>query len=508
MASLSEVVRRPWIRQVAVGLFAVYVFVLAAVAISVGASEVTFGATVWGQRTLVLGQSAAIRISPRDPSRRGAFIAGFDAEIRLIPQGGAPRLLAEVKSGATAQSVRLEIPADLPVGKAILEVRLARGEQGDVARADVELVATMPPPPAPTKKKPKSSTDDEPPPPVTVEVRPAGGVLVAELQQRLLVRATDPTGAPVKTELKLQVKGGKLAGLPDTLQTDAYGLAQAWVRPNYHELKLLATPTDGPTQTVELRGRPAQFTADVGPMVVQPSGTLKISVESMHGQGPVHADLWQGGRWIDTGSAMLDDGVARLALAAPAAGSPALLQVYRHFVAPGAARAVLHLWPNADPVAALPMVMAASERRGVDGAWRAALSVGGLPTDKAEAERVAAWLLAGWPDKPPDPPMLVDTGPTLRAAASGYRDRIRGRVIGALTATGVLVVLAIAYVLVFHVVQLERRYQEAGAEEDLPFIRRSRAGWEAAILLATITLAIAGLIMMLDGLRWGVDLGP
>ncbi len=502
--------RKPWLQKLALGLFALYVFVLAAVAISVGASEVTFGATVWGQERWVVGQSAAIRISPRDPSRRGTFIPGFSAEVVLIPEGQAPRSLVRLDSGDTAHSLRLDLPGDLPPGKARLEVRLDRGDQGDVAAADIVLLAqpeaAARPPRAKTRRKAKPG--DEPAPPVTIELRPAGGVMVAELRQRMLLRATDPTGGPVRTAVALGVKGAKLDELPERVETDVVGLAHFWVRPNYHEIKVLATPDGQPTQTVEMHGKPAQFTAELGPLVVATQGRLSIAVESMHGRAPVHADLWQDGRWVDTTSGFLDNGRTRLELAPPAPGSVALVQVYRHFAAPGAARAALHVWPGPDPVAALPALMAAAARRGLDGAWRAALATGPPITDAGSAERAAAWLLAGWPDKPPDPPVLVDTGPTLRAAAAGRRNRVRSRVVTALSATGVLVVLTIAYVLIFHVLQLERRYREHGPDEDHPFIRRSRAGWEAAILLATIALAIVGLIVMLDGLRWGVEFGP
>ena len=504
---LRELTRKPWLQKGALGLFALYVFVLAAVAISVGTGEVTFGATVWGQNRWVLGQSAAIRISPRDPSRRGAFISGFAAEVVITPTGGQPRSLAKLESGATAQSVRLDIPADLPPGPAQLEVHLVRGPQGDVARAQIELVSAPPKQAAPRRVKEKPASDT-PPPPVTVQVRPVGRVLVPELNQRLLVRAVDPTGGPVKTSLAFVVKGGKLEGLPQRLDTDAHGLAHAWVRPNYNELKLLVTSEGQPEQTLKLHGKPGQFTADVGPMVTAIEGRLAIAVESMHGNAPVHADLWQGGRWVDSTSGRLSDGSTRLELRAPTAGSPALVQVYRHFAAPGAARAAVYLWPGPDPVAALPAVMAAAQRRGLDGGWRAALATGPPITDKAEAERIAAWLLAGFPDKPPDPPVLVDTGPTLVAAATDQRNSVRRRVIWALSATGILVVVSIASLLTFHVLQLERRYQEHGPDEDHPIMRRSRAVWEALILLATIALAILGLIVMLAGLRWGVDFSP
>ena len=86
------------------------------------------------------------------------------------------------------------------------------------------------------------------------------------------------------------------------------------------------------------------------------------------------------------------------------------------------------------------------------------------------------------------------------------RNRVRGRVIGALTATGVLVVLVVAYLLLFHVLRLERRYRDTPHDEDYASIRRARVWWEAGLMLFTIAVAIAGLILMLDGLTWGLDL--
>jgi len=299
-----------------------------------------------------------------------------------------------------------------------------------------------------------------------------------------------------------------MEGLPAQIRTDVAGLAQAWVRPNYHALTLVGTPAQGDPVEAKLGGKPAQFVAEVGPSMIRPDRPVAIQVESMHGTGPVHADVWQAGRWVEATSGVLRDGRTRLEVAPPAPGAPALIQVYRHFAAPGRARAIRTVWPAADPVSALPEVMKAAERRGLDVPWRRALASTAPATDPASAELRAAWLLAGWPDKPPDPPVLVDTGPILRARAADRRDLLRGRVIGALSATGILVVLVIAYVLVFHVLHLERRYRALGPDEEHPILSRTRAGWEAAILLATIALAIGGLIVMLDGLRWGLDLGP
>ena len=369
---LQELAARPWLRNSALGLFCLYVFVLAAVAISAGTGEVTFGATVWGQRQWVIGRTVALRISPRDPSRRGAFIPGFGAEVTVTPAGGAARTLATVRSGITAQSVGLRLPADLPPGPATVEVRLERGAQGDVARAEVELVPTAPTQAPPARVKPRKSPTtaaEAPPPAVAVAVRPVGGVLVPELLQRIVVRAVDPTGGPVQTTLALKVTGGKLEGLPEQLQTDAHGLATAWVRPNYHELKLVVTPDGQPVQTVELHGRPAQFSADVGPMVTPTQGALTVAVESMHGHAPIHADLWQDGRWIDATSGVLSDGKAQVKLAAPEPGALALVQVYRHFAAPGEARAILHIWPGPDPVAALPQVGTTLGACHIERAW-------------------------------------------------------------------------------------------------------------------------------------------
>ena len=507
MGRLSGAARRPWVRQLALGLFSLYVFALAAVAIGVGSGEVTFGATVWSQPRWVLGEPAALRIAARDPSRRGAFIPGFSAEVALTPAGEATRILAQIDSGHSAQSLRVAVPPDLPAGAARLEVRLTRGDQGDVAAADVELLAAPPPPQAPPRIK-APVPGAEAPPPLRLEVRAAGGVLVPELRQRVLLRLTDAAGAPVEATLALQVRGGAMEGLPSEIRTDVAGLAQAWVRPNYHALTLVGTPAQGAPFEVKVHGKPAQFVADVGPSMIRPGRPVAIEVESMHGTGPVHADVWQAGRWVEATSGLLREGRTRLEVAPPPPGAPALIQVYRHFAAPGKARAIRTVWPAADPVLALPDVMKAAARRDLDAPWRRALASAPPATDPASAELRAAWLLAGWPDKAPDPPVLVDTGPTLRAREAGRRDLLRGRVIGALSATGILVVLVIAYVLVFHVLHLERRYQALGPDEEHPILSRTRAGWEAAILLATIALAIVGLIVMLDGLRWGVNLAP
>ena len=110
------------------------------------------------------------------------------------------------------------------------------------------------------------------------------------------------------------------------------GLAQAWVRPNYHALTLVGTPAQGAPFEVKVHGKPAQFVADVGPSMIRPGRPVAIEVESMHGTGPVHADVWQAGRWVEATSGLLREGRTRLEVAPPSPGAPALIQVYRHFL--------------------------------------------------------------------------------------------------------------------------------------------------------------------------------
>jgi len=93
------------------------------------------------------------------------------------------------------------------------------------------------------------------------------------------------------------------------------------------------------------------------------------------------------------------------------------------------------------------------------------------------------------------------------AEVSTVRSSSRRHLLGALGVTGCLLIFGLAYLLVFNVIQVERRWQEVRGPEDVARLGRARMWWEALLVLATLALAIVGILVMLDGLRWGMPLG-
>jgi len=510
MAAVSAILgwlRRPAVIRVGLGLFALYVLVLAGAAITVSTVEVRFGVRVWSDGKLSPGGTSGLRVATTDPENRRTW-QGFEARGTLETlDGSVRRELFKAGTNFHGLSGTLSVPADFPTGPARLVVEAQRGDLSDTCVADVRVAPTHPQP-APRPVKPAKKRRDEEPRSVHVTLLPASGVLVPEMKQRLLVRTTGPDGAPTPgVAVDLVLRRGVMEGLPATVTTDAAGLAQLWVRPAFHDLLIGAGPAGEKPQDLPLVGKPAQFMAHLGPPTLRPGEPISLRIESMHGSGEVHADLWAGGRWVGASMGPLRSGEARAGLPPPGDHEePILVQVYRHFAVPGKARYVARRLAADDVGAGLAALGRRLARRGVAPKWIGALDRGGLLADPPDRELLATWLLASWPDPPPEPPLLAETGPERKATAMAKRNRVRGRVIGALTATGVLVVLVVAYLLLFHVLRLERRYRDTPHDEDYASIRRARVWWEAGLMLFTIAVAIAGLILMLDGLTWGLDL--
>ena len=506
MSALLHWLRRPAVVRTGVGLFALYILVLAGTAITVSTAEVSYGVRVWSDGRLVPGSTSGIRLAATNPEDR-RMLEGFEAKGWLeTPDGGVRREMFSATTRAFGLSGSMQIPPDFPPGPARLIVESRRGALHDTCAADVQVGPASPPPPAPAEAERERKDDDAPA--VEVALLPASGILVPEMRQLMLVRTTTREGvqAPDVT-VELALRRGAMEGLPATVRTDAAGLAGLWVRPVFHDLLVAAGPPGEKPQDLHLVGKPVQFLAHLGPPTLDPEKPIGLHIESMHDHGEVHADLWADGRWVGAAMASLTGGEARTVLPPPGAHArPVLVQVYRHFAAPGKARYVARRLATSDPAAALVALGHDLAARGVESRWIAALDAAGLLAAPPDQALLASWLLASWPDPPPEPPLLADTGPTRKATAIAQRDRIRGRVIGALTATGVLVILVIAYILVFHVLHLERRYRDVPHDDEYRSLRRARVWWEAGLMLFTLAMAIAGLILMLDGLTWGVDL--
>ena len=490
------------------GSFALYVFVLAASAINVSTLEVEFSVRVWAPRILVAGQPFGMRVASFDPSVR-RLLEGFQAKGHIEARDGSwSRPLFASATAHSGLSVTPALPPDVPSGDAKLVVEVRRGEHRDTCSADIRVVAEAGPSGA-MVVKPKSKRSKAEPRPIHVALQPAGGVLVPELSQALIARAITEAGVPTGgTTLKFAMKRGRVHGLPETLTTDATGLAGAVVRPAFHDLLIEVTAGESPPQDVRLLGQPVQFVADAGTLTPRLGAPVTVRVDSLHSRGEVHADAWMDGRWVAAATAPLQGGQARIELpAAPAGKGPLLIQVYRNFVAPGKARYVLALLPTDHPVAALGPLARGLAERGIDGPWIKALRESGLLAAPPNPALLAQWLLSRWPDRPPEPPLLAETASLRMAEVSTVRSSSRRHLLGALGVTGCLLIFGLAYLLVFNVIQVERRWQEVRGPEDVARLGRARMWWEALLVLATLALAIVGILVMLDGLRWGMPLG-
>ena len=179
MNALLQLLQRPGVRRLGLGLFALYVLALAGTAISVSTEEVDFGVQVWSDGHLVPGQPSGVRVAVNDPSDR-RYLPGFEARGRLeSPDGAVRRELFEAATPALGLSWTLEVPADFPPGPARLVVEASRGSLRDVCSAPVRV--GPPPRPRPATRAEDKGEREPTEHRVLVDLLPASGALVGEL---------------------------------------------------------------------------------------------------------------------------------------------------------------------------------------------------------------------------------------------------------------------------------------------------------------------------------------
>lgn len=453
-----------------------------------------FGPTVW-----VAGEPAAVRVTLRalkfdrieQLDRAEAVFLDADDEPVAPPEGIFQRVGKLVQGHLTPPApgrYTLQITATTQAGP----VRVSTPVE---VRAAAEPVALQP-------AKERGVPPYAPYGPVKLDVMPADQVIPGNLHSDLIVRATTESGAPISgAAVQLTLREGKSGvPFPDTVTTDASGLAEVLILPRHPIVwPELRAPESFATRRMKHTG--TQFALDAPKRILAPGQQLPVRVRSLHQSAPIFVDVWHGARWLGTTTATLEDGEARLFVDLPRpAADPALLwvQAYRAAYLPGTARAGAYvLVTQGDKGAAVRWLAQRLVEHGVDMAYA------GWATREGTAEPRLARHLLGRPNRPPaDPPLLADSTQSARQTVADLKGTWQLRFILTLLGSGLLLFIVLVWLVYANFKDVQRRWKAAGGDVDGALGTRRHVLVEAAYIFFILAIFLLGMIQLVLTIHW------
>ncbi len=459
---------------------------------------------LYAQPAWVPGEKTGARVGVMD--EKGEFVPITRMRVTLLDKAfDRDRILFDGKSHGTVASLTIDVPS-WPAGEyemvvrattmkntreGILTVRLDPGYDGEKPVITHEMRAW------------RERFDDEdfmkPGSPLDVELFAESGMIASSLPNILYVRCTDRRGVPVRATVSLALAQGFISGeLPDSVETDALGLAALIVYPTYNSLVLDVSAQEhghGPGFTTAGEGLGAGEGIDAGPddlshdappasegRVIVPIGPqgirlralvpapfvgepISLRVYSVGKDMNMFTDLYRESRWIAAFDAQVDG--QSFEVAAPAALGPGLhvVQAYSSPVPaifqklPGltpellsASMSAAHVWvrdraeSDQDTVLTLAGILAT---RGVDVDYVSQLTPQRIEQEGVNLGLATAFLLSRL-DGALFPPLVASSSRDHdTSSAATLRNSIRTTVIVALVIVCAVVVLALGILTYF-----------------------------------------------------------
>ncbi len=481
-----------------VGLFCLVAFLLGAAAISLTMAPQDFQVRVWAQPVWDAGRTAGLRVAAVDPEVE-RFYRGVAFHVWLETPRGRVELGRFTEPGR-ARSLTAAVPRE--PGRLTLVVRASLGERRAEAREHVEVV---PPGPRPWPDGPLRPI---PHTPGSVVMVPVGGDMVPELGNRVSVLVIDRDGrimAGVRVHLSAK-KAALSRPLPEVVEIGPNGIGRFTITSGFKEAVLSAwVEGPGPVTDVVLHGRAVPLVARLpgGPLPAL-GEVLRVEVDAITGTRTTHVDLYQGERWVASASGHGEHVVLDLPTSGLSPGVPARVEAFQGPVPPGQARFTLWLLPGASPGDAVRRLLG----------WMAAHHPGSLPSrldlpglDRAGTTELAGFLLDTLARPEFDPPLL-DAGQRARSRARREAmERMRAHVNLALWVMAVALLVGLVAWITRGRTGQRRMYEEVVVELDdaPPTMERVRGVWAVVALVTILALALAGMLLLMDNLRWGLD---
>jgi hypothetical protein len=323
------------------------IFLLVSAAIRVSTYGIDHTIIVLGQRQLVAGWPAAVRVSLISdderfflPSRMTGHLVRGDARHKLFD--------GSVTDNGYALARNFRVPQMAP-GSAELELEIHFDDRRRMVQAEVEIVDS---PPQEKLIVPSDSKRQEP----SAEVILDGNRFQVYTEDRgaptgltslLFIRAQTPDGAPVATEIPVLLPSmpGGAQQEKTVISTDRSGLHAMLAKPMALAFPIRLPGADRSGETSHATLRPKVVYAGIVALMHNPlvrfGERLRMAARQISSGGPVYADVFFKGRWVQAQSAWFGGKGAKLEIDLPVKGIGRVQMTTSAFM-PGPAVAVRH----------------------------------------------------------------------------------------------------------------------------------------------------------------------
>ena len=454
--------------------------------------EARNGLNIFGQKEWLAGQYTAFRVSLED-LQFGTRRPLSEVQVRLRhldkPYSNIEFLLTE----RVGDYVQGTIPVPKEHGTWQVEFETEDVDTPLFARTEVTVVkGEQPRPVQPITLFKKGERQQGP---TLMNLRPLHGELPSELGSKIVVyRSMDTTDVNEHIELKVREGASKIP-LPSKVSVHENGL------------RVLDIQSVRPAWTVELSTassrvetalypKPHQFEIALPSLVDQ--SEIEVSVTSIAKTGPIFFDIWFNGYWLMTQAGTLKDGIHIGRLRLPPhlpQGRPLWLQVYNNTYQPGNNRTGRHilLGDKQDQSVLAALVKTFEIERPATGA---------LVQSLAEHSENAAFLLGllQWPTH--DPPLLANSGQTVRQTVNTLKGMWQRRLAYAFIATAIVLLLGILLLLRQNQRDVSDAWNRLSDSAGIEVGTRRRAWLDAGLLMIVVGLFLGGLLAVVNFVSW------
>ncbi len=522
----KDLFERKWVRRTLIIAIPAVIFILVCAGIRVSTYGIDHTIIVLGQRQLVTGWPAAIRVSLISdderfflPSRMTGHLVRGTARHNLFD--GA------VMDNGYALARNFRVPRMGP-GSAELELEIHFDDRRRIVRTPVELVDS---PPAEKLIIPSDSEGQAPP----AEVVLNGNRLQVFTEDRgaptglaslLFIRAQTSEGVPVATELPVQLPNVAGGGQPEktVLTTDRSGLHAMLAKPMELSFPIHVSGADRPGETTNAYLRPKVVYGGIVALTQNPlvrfGERLRIAARQISKGGPVYADVFVEGRWVQAQSAWLSGKGANLEIDLPMKGI-GRVQITTSAFMPGSVVAVRHFYSLSKEESmsdglekVLTKLVTSSEN---DGEWaRALLEMERERQGSFDRMQAAAFALSRFYRGHQKVPTLISSRREDDRELSAFKTRFQRLIMTAIIALGCGVALLMVLIALQSRNQQQRMARmileedsgETGdsRQTDMETRAAKRAGFHAlfqgAVIFFIIIGAFVAIAVLVDSMTW------
>lgn len=329
--------------------------------------------------------------------------------------------------------------------------------------------------------------------PIRVDIIPSQPIIARGLPSEVFITTSErATGRPVRCSVNVDESKGLTGGdaLPRIIQTNKLGLARVTIAPmtdQHWELSTTCQPEEAleppPTSsaTIQVGTTASQLSMRGTPRQTRPGDTLLGSVQTLHRDGGIYVDLYDGEHWVWSGSFAVRQNYAGWRLPVPtSASSPAALyrvQIFNDIYNQGFAWDVAYIaQSDAAPVELLDGLLIQHARRDFgeeeleakryfeyasDASRRRALK-----PSKRELDLLTSALLTAAPREFQAPNVLINSYDEDQRELDAWKSEVRARLL-VIIGMALVVGLGVLGLVVLWGVQQARRRQQLYREVDM-----------------------------------------